>query len=145
MNNFIGTYYHTLEEQGRVSVPKSFRKALGKGSVITKGLDGCLFIFNKTSWEKLVNKLSTLPISQKSARDFLRILTYNAAPIEFDKLGRTRITENLIQLGKLEKEIVFAGALSRIEVWSKKDFHSYQEQLERSESQIAESLAELGI
>lgn len=142
---FIGTYYHTLEEKGRVSVPKAFRKNLKEGSIITRGLDGCLFIFTSSSWNKLIEKLSTLPISQKSARDFLRLLTYNAAPVQFDQLGRTRIPENLISLAKLKKNIVFAGALSRIEVWNKQEFHAYTQELEKSELQIAESLSELGI
>lgn len=142
---FIGTYYHNLEEKGRISVPKSFRTGLKEGSVITRGLDGCLFIFTASSWQLLSDKLTTLPISQKSTRDFLRLLTYNAANIEFDNLGRTSIPKSLITLASLKKEVVFAGALTRIEVWDKQVFHAYTDRLEKSESELASSLAELGI
>lgn len=144
-NNFIGTYYHTLEEKGRVSVPKVFRQELAQNSIITHGLDGCLFIFTKDSWGKLTEKLSTLPIAQKAARDFLRLLTYNAAPLEFDKLGRTRIPDNLISLGGFKKDIVFAGALTRIEVWSKEKYHTYLNTLENQEQELEKNLGELGI
>ncbi|PIW07800.1 cell division/cell wall cluster transcriptional repressor MraZ, partial [Candidatus Collierbacteria bacterium CG17_big_fil_post_rev_8_21_14_2_50_45_7] len=65
---FIGNYYHTLDEKNRVSVPVSFRTELTSGSVITKGLDGCLFIFTSESWNKLVEKLETLPLTSKPAR-----------------------------------------------------------------------------
>ena len=110
---FIGTYYHTLEDQNRVSVPKTFRSDLTPGSVITYGLDGCLFIFTAESWSKLTDKLQTLPLTSKPARDFLRLLTYHAAPVETDKLGRTHLPDNLVKLAGITKEVVFAGALTR--------------------------------
>ncbi len=142
---FIGTYYHQLDEKNRVSVPKSFRESLTSGSVITKGLDGCLFIFTAESWNKLVDKLQTLPLTSKPARDFLRLLTYNAAPLETDKLGRTHLPENLINLAGITKEVVFAGALSRVEIWSKAAYHVYVDGLTSSESELESSLSELGI
>ena len=108
---FVGTYYHTLEDQNRVSVPKAFRTELTPGSMITKGLDGCLFIFTSESWNKLVEKLQSLPLTSKPARDFLRLLTYNATPLDTDKLGRTHLSQNLIDLAGIKKDVVFAGAL----------------------------------
>jgi MraZ protein len=142
---FVGTYYHTLEDQNRISVPKAFRDQLTPGSMITKGLDGCLFIFTAESWNKLVDKLQTLPLTSKPARDFLRLLTYNAAPLETDKLGRTHLPENLINLAGITKEVVFAGALSRVEIWSKAAYHAYVDALASAESELESSLSELGI
>lgn len=142
---FIGTHYHNLDDKNRVSVPKSFRSDLNHGSVITRGLDGCLFIFTADSWSLLLDKLQSLPLAQKPARDFLRLLTYNAAPIEFDSAGRTLIPENLLKLAGIEKEVVFAGALTRVEVWAKVKYHSYVESLEGNESEIEKALGELGI
>lgn len=144
-DNFVGTYYHTLEEKGRVSVPKPFRARLSKGSYITRGLDGCLAIFPESSWKILIDKLEALPISHKSARTFLRALTYNAAPVEFDSLGRTRIPDHLTDLIGLKKEVVFAGALSRVELWDKSSFHKYLKSTDSLEHEIEETLKELGI
>lgn len=144
-NQFIGTYYHTLEEKGRVSVPKKFRSTLKKGGVITHGLDGCLFIFPQKSWQKLTGKLANLPLSQKAARDFLRLLTYNATELELDDLGRTRIPDNLQDLGDLKKEVVFAGALTRVELWAKTKYHSYLESIGDQQKEIEKILGELGI
>ena len=142
---FIGTYYHTLEDQNRLSVPKSFRTQLKPGSVITKGLDGCLFIFTSESWNKLVEKLQSLPLTSKPARDFLRLLTYNAAPLDTDKLGRTHLPQNLIDLAGIKKDVVFAGALTRIELWDKATYHAYIDGLSSQESELESSLSELGI
>lgn len=142
---FVGTYYHTLEDQNRVSVPKLFRSELTSGSVVTKGLDGCLFIFTPESWTKLVDKLSSLPLTSKPARDFLRLLTYNATPLVTDKLGRTHLPENLIQLAGIKKDVVFAGALTRVEIWDKSTYHTYLETLSGKDSELESSLSELGI
>lgn len=142
---FIGTYYHSLDEKNRVSVPASFRQDLTTGSVITKGLDGCLFIFTSESWNKLVSKLETLPLTSKPARDFLRLLTYNASPLDTDKLGRTHLPQNLIELSSIKKDVVFAGALTRVEIWDKFTYHTYVDGLSSSESELETSLSELGI
>lgn len=142
---FVGTYYHTLEDQNRISVPKAFRNELTPGSIVTKGLDGCLFIFTSESWNKLVEKLQSLPLTSKAARDFLRLLTYNAAPLETDKLGRTHLPETLINLAGIKKDVVFAGALTRVEIWDKATYHAYVESINSNESELEASLRELGI
>ena len=142
---FIGSYYHMVDEKGRVAVPKKFRAGLKTGSVVTKGLDGCLFMFSKDYWEELSTKLRTLPLGQKTARDFLRLMTYNAAPIEFDDLGRTRFPFPLAESVNIKKEVVFVGTITRIEVWDKATYHTYFDNLAKRESELSESLGELGI
>lgn len=142
---FIGTYYHSLDEKNRVAVPKLFREQFTSGSIITYGLDGCLFIFPAQSWTKLVEKLEALPLTSKPARDFLRLLTYNASPVDTDKLGRTLLPENLISLAGLTKDVVFTGALTRVEVWSKPRYHTYIESLSSQEGELESALQDLGI
>lgn len=142
---FIGTYYHTLEDQNRVSVPKSFRSELTPGSVITYGLDGCLFLFTAESWSRLTDKLQSLPLTSKPARDFLRLLTYHATSAETDKLGRTKLPEALIKIAGISKDVVFAGALTRVEIWDKARYHEYVESLASSNGELEVALSELGI
>ena len=142
---FLGTYYHTLEEKGRVSIPKKFRQGLKEGSVVTNGLDGCLFIFPAKYWQELTQKIKNLPFGQKVARDFTRLMTYNAAPIEFDQLGRTRFPEALAKSANLTKEVVFVGALTRIEVWDRDTYHRYFDQLMAKEAELTQAIGELGI
>ncbi len=142
---FIGTYYHTLEDQNRISVPKSFRSELTPGSVITYGLDGCLFLFTADSWTRLTDKLQSLPLTSKAARDFLRLLTYHATPADTDKLGRTKLPESLLKVAGITKDVVFAGALTRVEIWDKSRYHTYIESLEGKEGELETALQELGI
>lgn len=142
---FIGIYYHTLEAKGRLAIPAKFRKNLDKGSVITRGLDGCLFLFPSDKWGELVNKLEQSPITRKDARGFMRLLTHEAIEVEFDKQGRTKIPKYLFKYSGLKKEVVIAGTLNRIEIWDKTRYHKYISETEGQEEVLAESLTELGI
>ena len=142
---FIGIYYHTLETKGRLAIPAKFRKNLNKGSVITRGLDGCLFLFPKSQWETLMKKLQESPISRKDARGFMRLMTHEAAEVKFDKQGRTRIPEYLQKYAGIGKQVVIAGTLNRIEIWGRSQYHEYIQKIEQKEESLAESLTELGI
>lgn len=142
---FVGTYYHSLDEKSRVSIPKAFRFELSPGSVITYGLDGCLFIFTADSWTKLTDKLQSLPLTSKPARDFLRLLSYHASPADTDKLGRVHLPVNLLKLAGIQKEVVFAGALSRVEIWAKSRYHAYLDGLAEQSGELEATLQELGI
>lgn len=142
---FVGTYYHSIDEKGRVSVPKKFREGLKEGSIVTKGLDGCLFVYSSEYWSELSTKLRSLPITSKSARDFQRLMTYNATLVQFDELGRTHFPTPLAESANLKKEVVFVGTLTRIEIWDKQTYHTYFESLEKRELELTKSIQELGI
>lgn len=142
---FIGIYYHTLEAKGRLAIPASFRRKLDKGSIVTRGLDGCLFLFPAPEWKKFSVKLHQSPVTKKKAREFVRLMTHAAAEVEFDSQGRTRIPSYLQELAGLKKEVVVAGSLNRIEIWDKVRYHQYMTKIEEKSEQIAESLTELGI
>ena len=48
---FIGEYSHTIDAKGRLIVPSKFREQLGDEFVVTKGLDGCLFVYENSEWK----------------------------------------------------------------------------------------------
>jgi MraZ protein len=142
---FLGHYEHHLEAKGRLSIPKKFRKELAAGGVLTEGLDGCLFLFSKRKWETLAKKLAAAPLTRKDARAFARLLTFGAFDVELDRQGRILIPERLRKMAQIEKKIIVAGALDRIEIWGKKQFNHYLKKIESQSETIAERLTELGI
>ena len=75
---FIGEYQHSLDPKGRVSVPAKFRARLADGVVLTRGLDGCLWLLPKADWAELSEKVSALPMTQKNARSFSRFILSGA-------------------------------------------------------------------
>src|SRR5574344_1215758 len=70
---FMGEYHHNIDEKARIVLPSKFRDELGETFVITRGLEGCLFIYSRKDWDNIVAKLKTLPFTKKDARAFLRL------------------------------------------------------------------------
>ncbi len=142
---FIGEYAHNLDDKGRLAVPKKFRKALEKGAVVTRGLDNCLFLYTRTEWEKLADKLANLPFAQANTRAFTRLMLAGAMDVQIDKQGRIAIPEYLRQFAKIQKETVVAGLYNRLELWDKDAWQRYKSKTEKESSDIAEQMAALGI
>ena len=142
---FIGEYQHTLDSKGRVIIPSRFREDLGDGFVMTKGLDNCLFLYPKDEWSILEEKLKTLPLTNRDARAFIRFFFSGATECIIDKQGRVLIPSNLREYAKLEKDLVVIGVSTRMEIWSKEEWESYNNDDNLSYDNIAEKMAELGI
>lgn len=137
---FMGEYHHNIDEKGRLIIPSKFRYELGDKFIITKGLDGCLFIYSKKEWDDIVSKLKILPFTQKDARVFMRFFLSGATECEFDKQGRINITSPLTAYAGLTKECVIIGVNDRLEIWSNERFEEFFKEYEEGLSDIAENL-----
>ena len=143
---FMGTYKHTVDAKGRVSMPAKFRTGEeGEGFFVTRGLDGCLFVYSREEWTKFFDKLSELPsTTNKMARDVLRYFTANVHECDVDKLGRINIPQNLREMAGLVKDVTIIGARNRMEIWDTATWETYQaEQI--SEEMVLESMDSLGM
>ena len=145
VNMFIGEYQHSLDNKGRLIIPAKFREDLGDNFIITKGLDNCLFVYPKSEWEILEEKLKLLPLTSKDARAFVRFFFSGATECELDKQGRILIPSNLREHCRLEKDAVIIGVSNRVEIWSKEEWDLYNNDESLSYESIAEKMAELGI
>jgi MraZ protein len=142
---FLGEYKHNLDYKGRLAVPKKFREALVGGAILTKGLDGCLFLYSRREWERLTARLKELPVTQSDTRAFERYLFGGAAEVEFDQLGRIKIPEYLLTYAAIKKEAILVGILERIEIWSLQRWSRLAKRLESRGEEVAEKLAERGV
>lgn len=142
---FIGQYLHSLESKGRLAIPKKFRERLGKKAVLTKGLDGCLFLFSFEKWQEFEKKLAKTSLTKKDSRAFARFISYSAAEIGFDQQGRALIPDHLRKFAGMNKNVVVAGSIERIEIWDQKRFDNYLKRIERDSEKIADRLEELGL
>ena len=136
---FMGEYHHTIDDKGRLTIPSKIRYELGENFIVTRGLDGCLFIYKKNTWEKIVNKYQELP-NVKDARNFMRFFLSGANQLEFDKQGRINISSPLIKYADLQKDCVIIGVGDRLEVWNKERWNDFIDQNEDSLSDIADNL-----
>ena len=142
---FYGEFQHTVDPKGRVILPSTFREELGEKFILTKGLDDCLFVYSKTEWSNLEAKLKTLPLSNKDARAFVRFFFSGATECEVDKQGRILIPQNLRSYAGLEKDIYVIGVSTRVEVWDKAKWETYNGDESLNPDSIAEKMSMLGI
>ncbi len=140
---FMGEYNHTVDAKGRLIVPSKFREQLGDEFVVTKGLDGCLFVYENTEWKILEEKLKNLPLTNANARKITRFFLAGATLSEVDKQGRILLPAVLREFAKIEKDAVMVGVGNRIEIWSKESWSSANVYDDMDE--IAESMEGLGI
>ncbi len=138
----IGEYRHNIDDKGRITIPSKFREEIGMKFVVTRGLDGCLFVYSMDEWNKIVSKLQTLPFTKKDARTFMRFFLSGATVCEFDKQGRINLTNSLILYAGIQKECTIIGVNDRLEIWASEKLDAIMEENELNFSAIAENLFE---
>ena len=139
---FTGEYNHTIDPKGRLIVPARFREELGEAFMITNGNDGCLNIYPEEAWETFLGKLQLLTNTEYK-RKIVRNFVSKANRVETDKQGRILIPPALRGYAGLEKDVVLAGAIDKIEVWDKKRWENETDADDIDD--ITEHLAELGL
>jgi MraZ protein len=120
----IGQYRHIMDVKGRVIIPQRFREELGDNFVITRGLDGCLFLYSMEEWDKLSSRIRSAPMGE--GRTMQRFFFANAEEAIPDAQGRIIIPANLRKLAGLTKDIVIVGVESRAELWDAASWDSFE-------------------
>lgn len=142
---FLGEYAHTIDNKGRLQIPKKFRGDLLGGAIISRGLDGCLFLYPKNLWAEFEAKLVSLPITKADARVFSRHMLAGAYEVAIDRIGRLLIPPSLRQYAGLKEEVVVIGVGKRLELWDKTRWQEYRQQVDSNSEETAERLGELGV
>ncbi len=142
---FLGEYEHTIDQKGRLAIPVKFRAALADGVVVSKNVDSCLTVYPKKQWEELAAKVASLPITHPQARSFARHILAGAADADIDRQGRIIIPQNLRQYASLGSSVIVAGIFDRLEIWNKEQWDKSTHDVQAHSSDIASSLADLGI
>lgn len=142
---FIGEYQHNLDTKGRITMPSKFREELGNTFYITKGMDGCLFVFPEEEWIEMDKKIKGLRLSRKDARGIARLFYAGAIDVSLDKMGRVLLPGNLREYASLNKEAIVIGVSSRVEIWDKDRWQSYNDDEDFNYDILTESMADLDI
>ena len=137
---FIGEFHHNIDDKKRLIIPSKFREELGDEFVITRGIENCLYVYSKTSWDEITHKLGTLPFTKKNARSFNRFFLSGATIAEFDKNGRVLITSPQLSYAEITKECVIIGVGDRLEIWSLQKWNDFYDSASEDMSDIAETL-----
>jgi len=141
----IGEYKYTIDTKKRLAIPAKLRKELGRGAVLTRGLDNCLALYPLKEWQGMAKKLVQLPSGQIDVRGFNRIILAGAVSLEFDKLGRILVPDYLKKYASLEKNVVIVGVYNRLEIWDEVKWENYKQKTEKEVGNIAQRLGDLGV
>ena len=143
-NLLIGEYAHTLDEKKRVSLPKSFRAALGRRVVMTRWLDNCLFVYSREGWDAVAGKLQSLSIVNQDTRGFNRFMLSGAAEVGVDGAGRILIPDHQKEFAGLGRDVVFTGVSDHVEIWDQARWKRYKARIEKGAEKMAKKLGEIG-
>jgi len=140
---FLGRFEHTIDDKGRVTIPSHFRAALAAGMVITRGIDGCLFVFPIARWEQLSDKFEQMPtITQEETRSLVRFFFTEAIDCLPDKQGRVLLPTYLRQYAHLRDQAIVAGVRDHLEVWNPEAYEQDNARLEKDVRTIAAAVSQ---
>lgn len=136
---FMGEYHQKIDDKGRLIIPAKLRYGLGENFIITRGLDGCLFIYSEDTWGKIIKKYEKLP-NVKDTRNFMRFFLSGANNQNLDKQGRVNISLPLLKHANLTKDCTVIGVGDRIEIWSDERWENFNDENMDKFSEIADNL-----
>jgi MraZ protein len=137
----LGEHEHALDDKNRLTLPARLREQLGDRVVVTRGLDGCLYVYAADEWAKLAHRVGTLDPLSREARTMQRFFFASAAEAELDKQGRIVIPANLLERAGIGRDVTVAGIVDHLEIWDRAAWREQRQTVEGSAEDVAERLA----
>ena len=137
----LGEHDHALDDKNRLTLPARQRDQLGDRVVVTRGLDGCLYVYAAAEWAKLAERVGTLDPLSREARTMQRFFFASALDAELDKQGRIVIPAGLLESAGIGREVTVAGIYDHLEIWDRAAWRDQRQTVEGSAEDVAERLA----
>ena len=147
---FYDSSTHTMDAKNRVFVPKRFQQVLGRDpegnmvAFLTRGLDGCLFLFSEEGFRRALDRLDTQPFTGPQQRKMQRRFFSNTTRVQLDASGRLLVPEKLREQVGLGKDVVMVGVVHRAEIWPKERWDAIEAESESDFDELLEVLCERG-
>jgi len=121
---FLGAYEYKIDEKGRIPLPPKFREQLREGLILSQGLEKYIAAYPIPEWNKIAEKLATLPPTRSKARRMNRFTFATAFDIEIDGQGRIMLPSRLREHAEIKESVIVAGVNNYLEVWSKENWEA---------------------
>lgn len=139
---FYGEYEHAIDRKGRVIIPANFRKILQTNTIetlfLTRGLDGCLFVFAESEWRLAESRFKQVSFTKAEGRKFNRLFFSGATEVKLDRLGRVLVPKHLKEFAQIKQDVVVVGVSNRMEIWAKDKWREFYETSRQSFEEVAE-------
>lgn len=138
---FSGAYEHSVDDKGRTVIPARFRQKLGEKFVITRGLNGCLWIFSEQIWPQIQQKLTPKSLLDQRGVKLERYFLGAACECIPDKQGRVAIPQMLMDHAQIKNgdAVWTIGLTDKVEIWNKTRWNEFNASL------TDDVIAELGM
>jgi len=143
---FRGKYEHTIDPKGRIKLPVRLWEVMENKydqNLVITNLDGCLSAFPLKEWNRVEERILSLPAMKQEVRYFKRFFLGSAVDCEVDKQRRVLIPLSLRGYAELKRDIVFVGLINRFEIWAKEKLDSQMEVVHEKFEEIVEPLSDL--
>lgn len=139
---FYGEYEHAIDRKGRIIIPANFRKILQANGIntlfLTRGLDGCLFLFAESEWRSAEVRFKQVSFTKAEGRKFNRLFFSGATEVKLDRLGRLLVPKHLKEFAQIKQDVVVVGVSNRVEIWAKDKWREFYETSRQSFEDVAE-------
>ena len=146
---FQGTFNHTIDKKGRVSIPSKFREVLkekySEEVMLTRDADKCLIAYPMAEWNVLAEKAKQFSRYEDNEKKAKRFIFSEAEKCALDKAGRILIPPILREYAELDKEIAIIGNFDTFEIWSKQRWEEYNKDSQDVFKNIREKIEKLGL
>ena len=144
MATFRGSYRHSIDHKGRISIPARFRRLLsGDASdtfIVLRGLETCVALYPLDEWRRMEERLRARSFHDETNRRFLRIMSLDLNEGTLDAQGRVAIPPRLLTHAQLKHEAMVNGVVDHIEIWDPTQFDEYLRNSNRSYEDMAGEL-----
>lgn len=140
----LGTYTPKIDAKGRVALPAKFRSQLGAGCVLARGQERCVYLLPIPEFRRIAAQVQRTSLSDKRARNYLRVFLSGAVDEVPDKQGRVMVPQMLRDYAGLAGDIVVIGVGTRAEVWDKATWETYLDEQENDYSDMADDILPQG-
>jgi MraZ protein len=137
----LGEHEHALDDKNRLTLPARLREQLGERVVVSRGLDGCLYVYSEPEWARLAERVGSLDPFNREARTMQRWFFASGSDAELDKQGRVVIPAALLTVAGIGREVTVAGVNDHLEIWDRAAWREQQQTVEGSAEDVAERLA----
>ena len=140
----IGEFQYSVDDKGRVIIPPSFRDFVADGMVVTRGLDGCVYVYPLGIWSDIDKQLRSQSIYDPKARNFNRFFYSGASKVTLDSAGRVTLPQTLRSyagISDADNSVLIAGTPNHLEIWNEARWNANLEAMQ-ADLLVPESLME---